>query len=74
MFFKLTYITGLFQKKASLPHQHDLLQTQLQTHAGIMMMLDLKFGAHCYKLTLQTKPAGNQPSFWFMSSGNPDTL
>ena len=39
-----------------------------------MMMLDLKFGAHCYKLTLQTKPAGNQPSFQFMSSGNPDTL
>lgn len=74
MFFKLTYIMGLFQKKASLPHQHDLLQTQLQTRAGIMMMLDLKFGAHCYKLTLQTKPAGNQSFFQFMSSGNPDTL
>lgn len=42
MFFKLTYIMGLFQKKASLPHQHDLLQTQLQTHAGIMMMLGSK--------------------------------
>lgn len=50
--------------EASLTHQHDLLQTQLQTRSGIMMMLlELKFDAQLTSLlqiTLLIKPAGNQ--------------